>query len=26
VELRLWQEWEAGQVTEWEQQRYLESS
>lgn len=26
VELRLWREWEAGQVTEWEQRRYFETS
>ena len=26
VELRLWREWEAEQVTEWEQRRYLETS
>jgi glutamine synthetase len=26
VELRLWREWEAGQVTEWEHRRYFETS
>ncbi len=26
VELRLWREWEANQVTEWEQRRYFETS
>jgi glutamine synthetase len=26
VELRLWREWEAEQVTEWEQRRYFETS
>jgi glutamine synthetase len=26
VELRLWQEWETGQVTEWEHGRYFETS
>jgi glutamine synthetase len=26
VELRLWQEWETGQVTDWEQRRYFETS
>jgi glutamine synthetase len=26
VELRLWQEWETGQVTEWEHRRYFETS
>jgi glutamine synthetase len=26
VELRLWREWEAGQVTDWEHRRYFETS
>jgi glutamine synthetase len=26
VELRLWREWEAEQVTEWEHRRYFETS
>lgn len=26
VELRLWQEWETGQVTDWEHRRYFETS